>query len=203
MDAPMFFGFVGVFNLVLLWPGLLVLGLVGSEPFELPNKTQWQFLVVNGLVGTVFSELIWLWGCFYTSSLVATLAISLTIPLSVIADALWKNKQYEAIFFVGALPMFLSFFVVAMLTHYQDWDPVRDACIGIFEACAGLFCKRRRNGASSAVGSSAARNAYVFDNVNSAETESLIDEDSNNGGLSLNGGEVRLMDSDEDEIEAV
>lgn len=199
MDAPMFFGFVGVFNLVLLWPGLLVLGLVGSEPFELPSKTQWQFLVVNGLVGTVFSELIWLWGCFYTSSLVATLAISLTIPLSVIADALWKNKQYEAIFFVGALPMFLSFFVVAMLTHYQDWDPVKDACVGLFEACAGVFCKRRRNSASSAA---AVRNAYVFDNVNSTETESLIDE-SGSGELSLNGGEVRLMESDEDEIEAV
>ena len=47
-------------------------------------------MLLNGVVGTVLSELLWLFGCFYTSSLVATLAISLTIPLSMFADVLVK-----------------------------------------------------------------------------------------------------------------
>ena len=41
---------------------------------------------------TVLSELLWLLGCFYTSSLVATLAISLTIPLTMLADVLVKER---------------------------------------------------------------------------------------------------------------
>jgi solute carrier family 35 protein F5 len=49
-------------------------------------------MVVNGLIGTVLSELLWLLGCFYTSSLVATLAISLTIPLTMLADVLVKER---------------------------------------------------------------------------------------------------------------
>jgi hypothetical protein len=49
-------------------------------------------MVVNGLIGTVLSELLWLLGCFYTSSLVATLAISLTIPLTMLADVLVKAR---------------------------------------------------------------------------------------------------------------
>ncbi|TRY61755.1 hypothetical protein TCAL_09140 [Tigriopus californicus] len=158
MDSPMFFGFVGLFNAALLWPGLLALHLVKWEALEAPSATQMQFLVINGLVGTVFSELMWLWGCFYTSSLVATLAISLTIPLSVMADAFWKKKSYSPIFFVGAIPMFISFFIVGMLTHYQDWDPVWDGCHACWKRIRGVW-------------NPSSRNTYVFDRN---ERESLI-----------------------------
>ena len=27
-------------------------------------------------------------------------------------------------FFIGTIPAFVSFFAVALLTHYGDWDPV-------------------------------------------------------------------------------
>ncbi|XP_073502239.1 solute carrier family 35 member F5-like [Phyllobates terribilis] len=79
-------GFVGLFNLLLLWPGFFLLHYTKFEAFEFPNKLVWIYLVINGLVGTVLSEFLWLWGCFLTSSLVGSLALSLTIPLSIIAD---------------------------------------------------------------------------------------------------------------------
>ena len=122
----MFFGFVGLFNAALLWPGLLFCHFTGTEIFELPTLKQVELLVTNGFIGTVLSELLWLWGCFYTSSLMGTLAIGLTIPLSIIADILWRNKHYETIFVIGVIPMFFSFFIIAMLTHYEDWDPLMD-----------------------------------------------------------------------------
>jgi solute carrier family 35 protein F5 len=81
-------------------------------------------MLVNSIVGTVFSELLWLFGCFYTSSLVATLAISLTIPLTMFADVLLKDVKYDLLFYVGSVPMFLSFFIVAGLTHMNNWDPI-------------------------------------------------------------------------------
>ncbi|KAM4025002.1 solute carrier family 35 member F5 isoform 3-T5 [Anomaloglossus baeobatrachus] len=86
LDIAMFFGFVGLFSLLLLWPGFFLLHYTKFEAFEFPNKLVWIYLVINGLVGTVLSEFLWLWGCFLTSSLVGTLALSLTIPLSIIAD---------------------------------------------------------------------------------------------------------------------
>jgi len=58
----------------------------------------------------------------------ATLAIGLTIPLSILADVVWKHKSYEPLFVIGAVPMFCSFFVIAILTHLEDWDPLMDLC---------------------------------------------------------------------------
>ena len=59
----------------------------------------------------------------------ATLAIGLTIPLSILADVIWKHKSYEPLFVIGAVPMFCSFFVIAILTHLEDWDPLMDLCM--------------------------------------------------------------------------
>lgn len=124
LDIAMFFGFVGLFNFLLLWPGFLILHYTGREPFEWPNREQWVFLCVNGIVGTVLSEFLWLWGCFLTTSLLATLALSLTIPATILADVLMKHVTYQWEFFVGAIPVFLSFIAVGILANYETWDPV-------------------------------------------------------------------------------
>ena len=60
--------------------------LTGWELFELPNQHQFLFLGLNGLVGTVLCELIWLWACFLTSPLQATLALSFINPGSILVN---------------------------------------------------------------------------------------------------------------------
>lgn len=60
IDIPMFFGFVGLFNLVLMWPGFVLLHYTKVEEFQWPSHQQWLLLVGNGLIGTVLSELLWL-----------------------------------------------------------------------------------------------------------------------------------------------
>ncbi|KAF7241940.1 Solute carrier family 35 member F5 [Varanus komodoensis] len=60
LDIPMFFGFVGLFNLLLLWPGFFLLHYTEFEPFEFPSKLILMCIVINGLVGTVLSEFLWL-----------------------------------------------------------------------------------------------------------------------------------------------
>ncbi|KAG9471397.1 hypothetical protein GDO78_014959 [Eleutherodactylus coqui] len=140
LDIPMFFGFVGLFNLLLLWPGFFLLHYTEFEAFEFPNKLVWMYLVINGLVGTVLSEFLWLWGCFLTSSLVGTLALSLTIPLSIIADICMQKVSFSWVFFAGALPVFISFFIVTLLCHYNNWDPVMVAVRRIF----AFICRKHR-----------------------------------------------------------
>jgi len=124
LDVPMFFGFVGLFSFFLLWPLFFILHFTNHERFELPSRPQMVALLINGLVGTVLSELLWLFGCFYTSSLLATLSISLTIPLTTFADVLVKKVKYDNLFYIGSIPMFLSFFLVAMVSHLNNWDPI-------------------------------------------------------------------------------
>jgi hypothetical protein len=67
-------------------------------------------------------------GSFLTSSLLATLAISLTIPLSMLADVLMKGVTYSPTFYLGSLPMVFSFFAVTALSHYHNWDPILQCC---------------------------------------------------------------------------
>ncbi|XP_059822287.1 solute carrier family 35 member F5-like [Hypanus sabinus] len=124
LDIPMFFGFVGLFNLLLLWPGFFLLHYTGFEVFEFPTRTVWMYILINGLIGTVLSEFLWLWGCFLTSSLIGTLALSLTIPLSMIADIYMRKMEFSWLLFAGSIPVFLSFFIATLLCHYNNWDPV-------------------------------------------------------------------------------
>uniref|UniRef100_A0A672FT32 Solute carrier family 35 member F5 n=1 Tax=Salarias fasciatus TaxID=181472 RepID=A0A672FT32_SALFA len=140
LDIPMFFGFVGLFNLLLLWPGFLLLHYTGFEAFELPSQLVWTYILINGLIGTVLSEFLWLWGCFLTSSLIGTLALSLTIPLSIMADICMQKVRFSWLFFAGAVPVFLSFFIATLLCHYNNWDPV---LVGLRRLYA-FICRKHR-----------------------------------------------------------
>lgn len=141
LDIPMFFGFVGLFNLLLLWPGFVLLHYSGLESFEMPSQLVISYILINGLIGTVLSEFLWLWGCFLTSSLIGTLALSLTIPLSIMTDMCMQKTSFSWLFFVGAVPVFLSFFLAALLCHYNNWDPAMVALRRVFS----FFCRKHKN----------------------------------------------------------
>ena len=54
-------GFVGLVCALLMWPGFFILHYSKHEVFEWPDKHQWLFIIINGLIGTVLSEILWLW----------------------------------------------------------------------------------------------------------------------------------------------
>ncbi|KAM7428869.1 hypothetical protein ABFA07_020209 [Porites harrisoni] len=125
MDIPMFFGLVGAFNFFLLWPGFLFFNYFRLEVFELPpSATVWGYIALNAVIGTVLSEFLWLWGCYLTSSLTATLSLSLIIPLTMCVDVFMRRVHFSWMFLLGTIPAFASFFAVSLLTHYGDWDPI-------------------------------------------------------------------------------
>lgn len=122
-------------------------------------------LIVNGVVGTVLSELLWLFGCFYTSSLIATLSISLTIPLTTFADVLVKKVKYDNLFYIGSIPMFLSFFLVAMVSHWNNWDPILECLQRVLRAVCPAGCQAQSRSARRRVA------------VESLENESLLESE--------------------------
>jgi solute carrier family 35, member F5 len=47
VNMPLFFGLIGLFNLVMLWPGFIILHLIGEEPFALPpTRRIWMIIIV-------------------------------------------------------------------------------------------------------------------------------------------------------------
>lgn len=178
LDVPMFFGFVGLFSFLFCWPLFFVLHFTDNEQFELPNKDQMVAMVVNGVVGTVLSELLWLLGCFYTSSLIATLAISLTIPLTTFADVIVKKIAYDKLFYIGSIPMFISFFIVAMLSHWDNWDPMMEGFTCFFGRLRACCCSKYNP--------SRLRRQVIAESL---EQECLIEADGEDGddGASQNG----------------
>lgn len=51
VNMPLFFGLVGLFNVLFLWPGFLILHFTGVEPFELPPTGKiWAIVLVGSLL---------------------------------------------------------------------------------------------------------------------------------------------------------
>ena len=135
IDMPLFLACVGVCSALLLWPVLLLLHATNIEPLVLPSPRVAGFLVLNSLLGTVLSELLWLYATLLTSPLIATLALSLTIPLAMAADAILAPTTgpgggsdttattLTPLYGAGAAVVTLSFVIVNLDTYYphQKW----------------------------------------------------------------------------------
>lgn len=61
--------------------------------------------------------------------------------MSMFADVVFKRVHYSCMFYVGTVPMFLSFFAVTLLAHYENWDPVMEG----IQKCYMLVFRRNRN----------------------------------------------------------
>ena len=80
------FGFIGLFNLVLLAPVVAVLHATGTEDLSPLTPTILGLIVFKGLADNVLSDLLWAQAILLTSPTVATVGLSLTVPLAMLAD---------------------------------------------------------------------------------------------------------------------
>lgn len=86
LDMPKFLGFVGLINIVLLWPTGLLLHLTGIETFEAPrSRSLFLAIVVNSFI-TFVSDFLYIVSMLLTTPLTVTLGLSLTIPLAIFGD---------------------------------------------------------------------------------------------------------------------
>jgi solute carrier family 35 protein F5 len=58
VNMPLFFGLVGFFNVVLLWPGFFILHWTGIETFALPDTQRvWTIILVRDFPFPCFARL--------------------------------------------------------------------------------------------------------------------------------------------------
>ncbi|CAD2222126.1 solute carrier family 35, member F5 [Angomonas deanei] len=118
-SMPMVFGAVGVINFIFLWPGLVFLHLTRWEVFLMPTFTQFIPLALNSLIGTNLSDVLWARSVILTSPVVATLGLSLTIPLSMVVDAVLSDAHFGGKYIAGAV-LVLCGFICASLPFHVD-----------------------------------------------------------------------------------
>lgn len=109
---PVFFGFLGLVNVCVLWPGFFVLDRLGVETFALPpTEHVWGVVLVNALFSLV-SDVCWAYAMLYTSPLVVTVGLSLTIPLSLVGQMVLSDEYASKLYWLGAAVVVLSFVFV-------------------------------------------------------------------------------------------
>ncbi|KAF9125838.1 hypothetical protein BGX30_000264 [Mortierella sp. GBA39] len=113
VNFSLFFGFVGLFNILLLWPIFGILHWTGAEPFELPHDTRIIWMIgINAFVGTFVSDYLWLLSMLMTSPLVVTLGLSMTIPLALLGDIIGYGRVLGVGYWIGAGLVLAGFFGV-------------------------------------------------------------------------------------------
>ncbi|KAG9068551.1 hypothetical protein KI688_010826 [Linnemannia hyalina] len=137
VNMSLFFGFVGLFNLVLLWPMFGVLHWTGIEPFELPADTKIVWMIgINAIVGTFVSDYLWLLSMLMTSPLVVTLGLSLTIPLALLGDVVGYGRVLGAAYWVGAGLVLAGFFGVNGVALSERDEAEREEEVAIRSAAS-------------------------------------------------------------------
>ncbi|XXH00762.1 hypothetical protein Hte_007113 [Hypoxylon texense] len=112
VNMPLFFGLVGIFNVVLLWPLFFILHFTGIEPFELPpNGNIWAIIILNS-VSSFISDMSWAYAMLLTTPLVVTVGLSLTIPLSLIGEMIQYAQYSSFVYWIGAAIVLVSFIFI-------------------------------------------------------------------------------------------
>lgn len=114
LSMPFFFGWVGIWSIILFAPVGIVLHLTGIEPFVLPETlTAWMGMWVNMFI-TLTSDLFFMMAMLKSSPLAATVGISLTIPLAAFVEGIWGGKPQHWSQMIGDGLVVASFVTIGL-----------------------------------------------------------------------------------------
>ncbi|KAG6885454.1 hypothetical protein C0993_001534 [Termitomyces sp. T159_Od127] len=113
IDMQLFFGFVGLFNVLTCWVIGVLLHILGIEPFELPTSNVAIRALIYNMFITLSSDYLYVVAMLKTTPLVVTIGLTLTIPLAVIGD-LSLGKTVHFLVLVGASIVVFSFVMVGL-----------------------------------------------------------------------------------------
>lgn len=126
VNMPVFFGMVGLINVLLLWPGFLILHYTGVERFELPPSAWVSTIIVCNSMASLVSDMAWAYAVLLTSPIVVTVGLSMTIPLSLVGQIVLNSQTASPVYWVGALIVVCSFIFVSQEEKREEFVRLPD-----------------------------------------------------------------------------
>lgn len=112
LNTHLFFGFVGIYCVLGLWPVIIILHFTKVETFELPPSGYIiTLLSINAFI-TFISDFCWCKAVLLTSPLTVTVGLSMTIPLAMVGDWILKGFDVHVWYVFGAVIVTLGFLVI-------------------------------------------------------------------------------------------
>ena len=115
----LFFGLLGLINVCTLWPMLLFLDALNYELLAWPDNDVLLLLTLNGLI-SVGSDYFWAQSILYTSPVVATVAISMMMPIAMIADEIFRAQNHSVLYWSGSFFVMAGFILVNLDFKHQN-----------------------------------------------------------------------------------
>jgi solute carrier family 35 protein F5 len=115
-------GFVGLFNLLTLWPLIAVLHITGREDLSSLSPLFWALVLSKGVFDNVLSGLMWAKAIKLAGPTLASVGLSLTIPLALASDwALpYGSGSPDLLLSFGAVLTVCGFIISAMSEQQQQ-----------------------------------------------------------------------------------
>jgi solute carrier family 35 protein F5 len=110
---------MGFFNMLFLWPLIAIVSAAKIEQFVLPTGMLIVYLLVNSLFGTTLSDYLWLLAVLLLSPVIATVGLSMTIPVAMISDMIIQSTSFSGIYILGSILVAIGFVVVNL---HEDVD---------------------------------------------------------------------------------
>ncbi|KAK9422135.1 putative EamA domain-containing protein [Seiridium unicorne] len=127
VSMPLFFGLVGIINVLLLWPVFFILHFTGMETFELPPTGKVWIIILLNSISSFISDMSWAYAMLLTTPLIVTVGLSLTIPLSLIGEMIQYQQFSSFLYWVGAGIVLLSFLFINHESHEEPDETAKSS----------------------------------------------------------------------------
>ncbi|KAG0670279.1 hypothetical protein C6P45_002589 [Maudiozyma exigua] len=135
INMKIFFGFVGLFTLFFMWPSLIFLHYMGYEEFVIPTQPKVIVIILVNMMITFVSDFCWAKAMLLTSPLTVTVGLSITIPVAMFGDILFKHKSMPLEYLLGGLLILGSFVIISKNTEAEEEEEVQT----LYEAQVALI----------------------------------------------------------------
>jgi len=112
ISMTLFFGLIGLCNIICLWPLFFILSWVKNESMTMPDD--WKtigLIALTGFIG-VLSDYLWARSIFLTSPIIATVGLCLTNPIAVLYDYFHEHVHKSRWYYCGIVTVIVGFLLV-------------------------------------------------------------------------------------------
>jgi solute carrier family 35 protein F5 len=112
ISMQLLLGYVGLINAIVLLPALLILFFLRLGHVNEITGEVVGFITLNGFADTVLADYFWARAVILTSPTVATIGMSVTIPIAILTDYILKGSKATWISILGAFFVVIGFILV-------------------------------------------------------------------------------------------